>query len=211
MSLNETRLNDVLTLLEGQGSIYRYADLVFLNPAFVSEVMKPLTNHYHTLVSLDPKEVTDSKLDALDVRSAMKTFINDQSSTELNQYAILEKLLKPILRSGKLDGNLDEHNMLLRFLWKDIKKLKPTDYAAIIKMLRESGISINSSFSSLEEGQPCWATKKYPIVLFRLPSERPNVEDMESVWPAKCPEKMNHFEVRIRLPLGCPPSLLPHL
>ena len=167
-------LNDVLTLLEGQGGIYIYADLIFLDPSYVSKVMKSLSNYHHTLESLE-SNVVESKLDKLNVKSTIDMFINEHPHAELNGYANMEALLKPFLRSGKLTGgNLDEKNMLLRFLWRDVKELEPTDYATIIDMLRDSGMIIDSSFDSSQEGQS-GATEKHPIVLFRLPSQRPSI------------------------------------
>ena len=146
-------------------------------------------------------------MDELNIKSAIDMFIIKSLPAEINGYAEMEELLKTSLRSGKLFGGyLDEDNMLLCFFWRDVKELEPTDYATIIDMLHDSGMIVNSTFDGSKVGLS-GATERHPIVLFRLPCERPSVKELQSVWTEKCPHGKTHIELHIRLRAGYPLSL----
>jgi len=178
-------VDDVLGMLEAQGEIYTYGDLVFLQPAFVTEVIKPLVDH--DLMS---------RLKRNDYKQKMREYIRKKSGPkDPNDFNILWKALENLVTTGEY-----EEEIVAPFLWDD-GPLDPKDYDEVNQMLRDIGVV----FKSLSLDALGRQTLKY-FVLYRL-SASPNDKLLEEAFPKDCPPDMVEKEMRVDLPIGCPQTL----
>ena len=186
---------DVLNLLEGQGDIFMYDGLVFLELHFITDIMKPLVDHTFTLDFLKSQGFNES----------VEDYINDKESSQPTEHRDLKKALRDLVSTGKLDMPI-----VLHFLWRNTG-LSPADYIPVVRLLVESGIIFLSSFQT-GNGHITTMEKSlemHPVVIYRLPS-KPNRASTKEVWPEACPANQEQIEMHIEMPAGCPPSVAAH-
>jgi hypothetical protein len=127
----------VLTLLEAQGEIFMHADLVFVHPKFVMDIIRPLVDHK-----------LGSRLKTQECKNDISEYISRQHqqspSSNPTDHKNLMKALENLVKTGQFNP------VVSPFLWKTLE-LSPGDYDEVNRMLREIVVIFSSSY--LDEGQ----------------------------------------------------------
>eukprot|EP00633_Aureoumbra_lagunensis_P010853 CAMPEP_0197340980 /NCGR_PEP_ID=MMETSP0892-20130614/45982_1 /TAXON_ID=44058 ORGANISM="Aureoumbra lagunensis, Strain CCMP1510" /NCGR_SAMPLE_ID=MMETSP0892 /ASSEMBLY_ACC=CAM_ASM_000538 /LENGTH=1116 /DNA_ID=CAMNT_0042845815 /DNA_START=556 /DNA_END=3907 /DNA_ORIENTATION=- len=153
--------NDALRLLEAQGGVYVDCCIVFLQPDFVSKIVKALLNHKLKEYVKSPNE---------QLYEALKDF-----GLRGNEIAKFKQSLERYVEHGDLRGDL------LSFLWRHLP-IRSQDYKNIIRMLIKSGVIIR--VQSEDDKTSAVDDKTRAVVPFFLPEEKPS-DDFSKAWPTK--------------------------
>ena len=114
---------DALALLANQGDVFLSGGLVFLDPAFATELLKPLVDHRLSRERAEP-HVEEH------VRATLGATLGERASRSAVEQLLraVEALKRKVLREP-----------LLPFLWRGTA-LRAEDYPHAIRMLCESGV-----------------------------------------------------------------------
>jgi len=146
-------LTSALELLCNQGEIFISAGIVFLEPGFATEVLKPLCDHRLSL---------ESAMKDVDVHIRATVGVGAPRSAAQQLLTGIDTMVK--------QGRLAE--AVLPFLWRS-NGLAKSDYPAATRMLCESGVLIELPLDDSGEAQ--W------LLLMRMAEERP--KNVLSMWP----------------------------
>jgi len=141
--LNST-FGDALRLLEAQGWVFADSGLVYLSPAFVVDVVKPLVDHRLTV---DKAESNETKQDLALRPSEFTPDDVEHCALELKQFVLHGVLTR----------------LVLRYLWRDLQ-LDAAHYDQVLSMLADAGI-VAFLLKSEDEDDSTIA-----VVPYRLPS-----------------------------------------
>ena len=119
---SNTVLDDAIMLMEAQGEILTSAGMVFLQPSFLMDLLKPLFEH-----RMQKKNV--AKYVARRKKSMQKFSRYDTDGS-----ACLESALEALISKAEL------REELLPFLWKDVGHLKAEHHGRVIETLVDSGV-----------------------------------------------------------------------
>jgi len=171
---------DALLLYEAQGVIFIDSGLVFLEPSFVTDLVRPLVDHQLKDDVESGKTVEDlvafrnDSQEAVDVDSLMVELDEFVASAEIASWPILS------------------------FLWRDIKGLDKKHYPQVIEMLVASGVILTLKFDGENDA--------VAIVPLRLAKEAEPLARAR-FWPALKPEQQRELELVFWLFAGCPAGL----
>jgi len=120
-------LDSAVALLEAQGELFRSCGVVYLDPVFVTELIKPLVDHRLT--------GEGGKLDNGFVEPRVREYVRKTQVTDQEAASSLLEMLRMLVEHGELV------EPLLTFLWWGVA-LQPQDHAAAVQMLCESAVLI---------------------------------------------------------------------
>jgi hypothetical protein len=92
--VNENAFDDALDLLQNQGDVFIDADLIFLRPQFVTELLRPLIDHKLTLEKLNTRDS--------DLMDEITTYMRGQHESD-SDFGPLIFGLNEACQSGRVD------------------------------------------------------------------------------------------------------------
>ena len=150
-----------------QGELFVSSDLVFLDPAFATEVLKPLVEHLLSSARAKPEVIEFVKA---------------------HRDSSVQKLLGAI---DALTQRGEVREALLPYLWRSLGELRRDDYDSIIRMLVVGGVFIEER----AEGVASAAGERSWVMPMRLPTERPAEVDRGFVRDSSRVELCTHHEL----------------
>ena len=173
-----------MELWQAQGQIFVDSGLVFLQPEFVTDVVRPLVDHK-----------LESAVESTKIEQDVYDFI--RSSNDLD-YTTVDQLCDEVKRFSR-SGEIQSWH-LLSFLWRDIVcGLRNEHYRQVIKMLAASGVIFMLQLDGAENSAVA-------VVPFRLPT-KPDLERRAILWPKEPSSEQRELVVVFRLYSGCPAGL----
>ena len=170
-------LSDAVQLMCDQGELFTSSDLVFLDPAFATEVLKPLVEHWLSSARAKPEVIEFVKA---------------------HRDSSVQKLLGAI---DTLTQRGEVREALLPYLWRSLGVLRRDDYDSIIRMLVIGGVLCEER----ADGVASTAGERSWVMPMRLPIERPAEVDMLFVRDPSEAELCTHRELYdCVLPPGMP-------
>ena len=192
--LRSFQFTDALELVCQQGEMFAAGGLVFLDPEFITELIKPMVDH-----RLDDAEHASRIRDGL--RAYIKVapeFASDKRALER-----LEAKLRSFLKEGRLDIEL------INFLWRGIA-LDCAHHLHALAMLVETGMmveEVEASMASSSSSNQSVARQASWIVPMKLPVERPIT--VSKRWPEQLGQAEEELQVTYSL-YGYMPPDVPH-
>lgn len=168
-------------LWDAQGIVFIDSGLVFLQPSFMTKIVKPLVDH----------RLKGDVVSGL-IETAIVVFLRERA--EPDKAGILSHELKTFVQSGELCSPL-----LLAFLWRYIASLEKKHYGEVLEMLAASGVI----FPLDPDGG---GRSVIAVVPFRLTME-PDPALLAKYWPEELEEKERLFMLKFKLLSGCPAGL----
>ena len=102
--------------------------------------------------------------------------------------------MKALVESGEV------REVLLPFLWRNIRALRHEDYGRVVKMLTDSGVLVAND-AAASQGKRTW------VMPMRLPVERPN--EVERHWSGEVPDSTAELQMQCELYDGVVPPGAP--
>lgn len=164
-----------------QGLVVIDSGLIFLQPSFMTTIVKPLVDH----------RLKDDVKSGL-IEAAVVKFLRETS--EPDKAGILLHELKTFVKSGELSSPL-----LLSFLWRSVSSLEKKHYGEVLELLAASGVIF-----PLDPGGG--GRSVIAVVPFRLAME-PDPALLARYWPEVLDETERRFVLRFKLLSGCPAGL----
>ncbi|KAJ8613592.1 hypothetical protein CTAYLR_006125 [Chrysophaeum taylorii] len=178
-------------LWQDQDHILVDAGLVFLQPVFITKIVKPLVDR-----GLN-KEVESEKITS----DATKFLRKLQESQHLGTSSTTDRLgdLLVALNRFVTSGGLGDEVLLLPFLWRNVVGLHDKHYEQILEMLGKSGVIRRVQ----DENYP---RRIVAIVPSRLPP-KPDRDELRKYWKDMAGPEERQLVLEYRIWPGCPAGL----